>query len=90
MTETVVNCLIDLTARMGVPEEILTGNGANLILKTMRQFFPITSIHQIKPSPCHPKTDGMAERFNSTLKILFRKLTQTHNTEWDECLPFML
>ena len=32
----------------------------------------------------------MVERFNSTLKRLLRKLTQTHNTEWDECLPFVL
>ena len=78
-SETVVNCLIDLTARMGVPEEILTYNGANFISKTMRQFCHITSIHQIKTSPCHPQTDGMVERFNSTLKRLLRKLTQTHN-----------
>ena len=89
-SETVVNCLIDMTARMGVPEEILTDNGANFISKTMRQFCQITGIHQIKTSPYHPQTDGMVERFNSTLKRLLRKLTQTHNTEWDECLPFVL
>ena len=89
-SETVANCLIDMTARMGVPEEILTNNGANFISKTMRQFCQITGIHQIKTSPFHPQTDGMVEHFNSTLKRLFRKLTQTHNTEWDECLPFVL
>lgn len=32
-TETVVECLIDLTARMGVPSEILTDNGANFVSK---------------------------------------------------------
>ena len=36
--ETVVNCLIDLTARMGLPEKILNDNGANFISKPMRQF----------------------------------------------------
>ena len=79
-----------MTARMGVPEEILTDNGANFISKNMRHFFQITGIHQIKTSPYHPQTDGMVERFNSTLKRLLRKLTQTHSTEWDECLPFVL
>ena len=70
--------------------EILTDHGANFILKTMREFFHITGIHQIKTSPYHPQTDGMVERFNSALKRLLSKLTQTHNTEWDECLPFVL
>ena len=65
-SETVVNCLIDMTARMGVPEEILTDNGANFISKTMIQFCQITGIHQIKTSPYYPLTDGMVERFNST------------------------
>ena len=44
----------------------------------------------MKTSPYHPQTDGMVEHFNSTLKRLLRKLTQIHNTEWDECLPFVL
>ena len=29
-TETVVKCLIDMTARVGIPEEVLTDNGSNL------------------------------------------------------------
>ena len=89
-SETVVNSLIDMTARMGVHEEILTDNRANFISKTMRQFCQITGIHQMKTFPYRPQIDGMVERFNSTLKRLLRKLTQTHNTEWDECLPFVL
>ena len=32
----------------------------------------------------------MVERFNSTLKLLLRKLTQQPGTEWDKCLPFVL
>ena len=66
-SETVVNCLIDWTARMGVPEEILTNNGANFISKNMREFCQIMGIHQIKTSP-YLQTDGIVERFNFTLK----------------------
>ena len=32
-SETVVNCLIDYTARFGVPEEVLTDNGEILCPK---------------------------------------------------------
>ena len=35
-SETVINCLIDLTAGMGISEQILTDHGANFISKTMR------------------------------------------------------
>ena len=86
--ETVVNCLIDLTSRVGVPQEILTDNGTNFVSKVVKQFCQTTGVHQIRTSPYHPETDGMVECFNSTLKRLLRKLTQNDKVEWDKCLPF--
>ena len=35
-TETVVNCLVEVTARIGVPEELLSDNGSNFISKVMQ------------------------------------------------------
>ena len=88
--ETVVNCLIDLTSRGGVPQDILTDNGTNFVSKVVKQFCQTTGVHQIRTSPYHPVTDGMVERFNSTLIRLLRKLTQNDKVEWDKCLPFVL
>ena len=88
--DTVVNCLIDLCAMAGIPQELLTDNGTNFISKVVKQFCQTTGVHQIRTSPYHPETDGMVERFNSTLKILLRKLTQNTKVEWDKCLPFVL
>lgn len=87
--ETVVNCLIELTARVGVPQE-LTDDGTNFISKVVKQFCQTTGIRQIRTSPYHPQTDGMVEQFNSTLKRLLHKLTRESETEWDKCLPFVL
>ena len=66
-TETVVHCLVDMTARTGVPEELLSDNGSNFVSKVMRQYCETTDIKQIKTSPYHPQTDSMVERFNSTI-----------------------
>ena len=89
-SETIIECLIEVTSRLGVPKEVLSDNGTNFVSTMMRQFCDRTGIHQIKTSPYHPQTDGMVERFNSTLKRLLRKLTQKGTMEWDKCLPFIL
>ena len=36
--DTVVNCLIDLCARVGIPQEFLKNNGTNFILKWSSSF----------------------------------------------------
>ena len=89
-TETVVKCLIDMTARVGIPEEVLTDNGLNFVSKTMREYCTTMGIEQIKTSPYHTQTDGMVERFNAALKRLLRKLTQNPKVKWDKCLPYVL
>ena len=85
-----MDSLIELTARVGTLEEILTDNGTNFMFKVMKQFCQTTGVHQIRTSPYQLQMDGMVERFNSTLKRLLRKLTQNSTVEWDKCLPFVL
>ena len=36
--ETVVNCLIEVTSRIGVPQELLTDNGSNFMSKVMKKY----------------------------------------------------
>lgn len=89
-SQTVVRCLLDLTSRFGVPQEILTDNGSNFTSKTMEQFCALAGLSQIHTSPYHPQTDGMVERFNATIKRMLMKLQQKGELPWDECLPFVL
>ena len=79
-----------MTARLGIPEEVLSDNGSNFVSKTIYQFCQLTGIHQIKTSPNHPQTDYMVERFNATMKRLLKKLTQKSVKERDKWLPFIL
>ena len=50
-SETVVNCLVDYTAKFGVPEEVLTDNGANFVSKVTEKFYETLGIHQIHTFP---------------------------------------
>ena len=90
LTETVVEHLVEVTARLGVPHELLSDNGSNFISKVMQLFCMLTGMKQIKTSPYHPQTYGMVERFNATLKRLLRKLVANPRAEWDNCLPYVL
>ena len=83
-SETVVNCLIEMTTKIGIPEELLTDNGSNFISKTMQKYCQITGIKQIRTSAYHPQI------FNATLKQLLKKLTQSPGAQWDKCLPYIL
>ena len=89
-TETVVNCLVEVTAQIGVPEDLLSDNGSNFISNVMQQYCKVMGLKQIRTSPYHPQTDGKVEKFNSTLKRLLRKLTQDPKVEWHCCLPYVL
>ena len=80
-TETLLGYLVDLTARLGVPEEILSVNGSIFVSRTMSQFCQLTGIRQIKTSPCHPQIDDLVERFYSTMKRFLRMLTQMNVKE---------
>ena len=89
-SETVADCLVEVTARLGVPNEVLSDNGTNFTSKVMARFCMTVGIKQIKTSPYHPQTDGVVERFNTTLKRLLRKLTKDPTVEWDKCFPYGL
>ena len=60
------------TARIGMPEELLSDNASNFMSKVMKQYCETTRIKKLKISPYHPQTNGMVERFNSKLKWLLR------------------
>ena len=67
-SEAVADCLVEVTARLGVPNEVLSDNGTNFTSKVMARFCMTVGIKQIKTSPYHPQTDGMVERFNTPLR----------------------
>ena len=61
--------LLGLFTRVGVPEEILSDQGANFMSSLLGEVYQLLHIRRIRTTPYHPQTDGLVERFNGTLKI---------------------
>ena len=43
-----------------------------------------------KTTPCHPRSDGLVERFNRTLLTMLAMFVSREHDNWDDLLPFMM
>ena len=82
--------LVQIFSRVGIPEEILTDQGANFMSQLLKEVYKFLRIKPIWTSPYHPQTDGLVERFNQTLKAMMWKMTMSKGRSWDKVLPYVL
>ena len=61
---TIADQLMILFNRTGIPEEILTDCGRNLISRLMTELYKLLGVKGIKTTSYHPASDGLVERFN--------------------------
>ena len=55
-SQTVDTALVDIFSRLGIPEEILSDQGANFISKLMQDLYKLLGVKPIRTSPYHPQT----------------------------------
>ena len=60
--EVTVQALRFVFTTHGLPEETLTDNGLQLIAKEFKDFFKFNYIKHILSAPCHPASNGEAEK----------------------------
>lgn len=77
-------------SRVGIPNEILTDQGAEFMSRLMKELCALLQIKQIRTSVFHPQTDGLVERFNKTLKQMLRKVIEQDGKNWDQLLPHLM
>ena len=75
---------------MGIPEEILADQGTNFTSQLLWEVYRLLQIKPIQTTPYHPQTDGLVERFNSTLKSMLRKSVDEEGKDWDRLLLYLL
>jgi len=90
-SEEIAHALIkEWISRYGVPMEILTDQGPNMIGAVMRQCLQEMSIRAKRSSPEHPAANGAVERFNGTIGRILTRLVLENQMDWDDVLPFAL
>lgn len=85
-TETVAEALLTIFSRIGVPEEILSDQGAQFLSSVMKEVSRLLSIRQLITTPYHPQCNGLVERFNGTLKTMLKRMCAEKPKDWDRYL----
>ncbi|XP_069505553.1 small integral membrane protein 44 isoform X1 [Ambystoma mexicanum] len=67
-TATVIEVLTEIFQREGLPKEVVTDNGVQLISRDMEQFLRKNNIGQRKAALYHPQANGLVERANRFIK----------------------
>lgn len=89
-TETVADSLLEIFSRLGFPQEILSDKGSQFTSGLMKEVCRCISVKQSFTTPYHPMTNGLNEKFNGTLKLMLKKMSQERPTDWDRYLPAAL
>ena len=72
-TETVAEALLDMCSRVGVPKKVLSDLGTQFTSDCMKEVSRLLSIRRLTTYPYHPACNGLAEKFNGTLKRMLRR-----------------
>ena len=89
-TEHVVDALMSIFSRLGIPKVMLSDNAQQFVSHLMTEVMQIIGVEQTHSAPYHPQSNGMCERFNGTLKSMLRKLSGDRPTDWDKHIPQLL
>ena len=65
---------MDIFSRLGVPEEMLSDLGTQLVSDCMREATRLLSIKQLTTTPYHPVGNGFTEKLNGTMKSMLNRL----------------
>ena len=80
----------EMISRHGSPRVLLSDRGTNFLSKVVAEVCKIFQIHKVNTSSYHPQTDGLVERFNSTLCQSLSMYVSKNQKDWDEFIPLIL
>ena len=89
--ETIAKLFVEhIVCRHGIPEELLSDRGANFLSALVQGICELLGVKKINTSGYHPQTDGLVEKFNSTLVNMIAKSCDLRDRDWDDYLDFLL
>ena len=88
---TVARKLVDeFFTRFGIPNELHSDQGRNFESAVFQECCNLMGIRKTRTTALHPQSDGMVERFNSTLGQQLAKFCRNNQAAWDEKLPMLV
>ncbi len=89
--ETIAKLFVEsIVCRHGIPEELLSDRGPNFLSELIQEVCKLLGVKKINTSGYHPQTDGLVEKFNSTLINMIAKSCDARKHDWDAHLPYLL
>ncbi|XP_077997113.1 uncharacterized protein LOC144450384 [Glandiceps talaboti] len=89
-TKTIVDQLITVFSRVGIPEEIITDQGTNFMSILTKQLCQELKISHLKCTAYSKGSNGLVERFNGTFRQMLRKYAREEPLTWDQYIPYLL
>ena len=87
--EAVLEALLEVISRHGIPETILTDQGSVFMSRLTKSVCNTLGIEQIRTSPYHPQSDGALERWHACLKGMLKR-SEVDLKLWDRHLKYLL
>ena len=74
----------------GLPERIITDQGANFQSKLVEELCKLTRIKKLRTTPYHPDTNGSCERFNKTLVAMLSTIPEHAKYKWPDLVATLV
>jgi len=77
-------------ARFGLPRQLHSDQGRNFESSLVKKLCKIVGVNKTRTTPFHPRSDGLTERANRTIKQMLRATTSQNPQEWPSKIPSIL
>ena len=89
-THTISRVLVKFFTTFGLPREIQSDQGSNFTSREFGKMLSGFGVKHVLASAYHPESQGVLERFHSTLKVMLRTFCLEHQKDWDEGVSLLL
>ena len=78
----------EIVCRYGAPTKLLSDRGSPFLASMAKEVYHILSIKKLQTTAYHPQTNGIVERFNSTLVAMLAMYVSMDQKDWDKYIRY--